>query len=271
MGMFKWAFLVGVAGLAGGCNQGGGAAGGGGKVELKTDQDKAFYALGLFEGQRVQVFGMTNEEYRIMQQGMSDTILGKKPQIDLAQFQPEIQKLFEARRKAAGEKMKEKGKAFLDEAAKEKGAVKTASGLIYKEEKAGTGDSPKASDMVSVNYEGKLPDGTVFDSSYKRGKPVDFPLSGVIKCWTEGVAMMKVGGKAKLVCPSDIAYGERGSPPQVPGNATLIFTVELLEIKKQEASPQMPGMPGMQQLQGMPQGLPQGHPQIQMTPPPSTH
>jgi len=120
--------------------------------------------------------------------------------------------------------------AYLDKAAAEPGATKTASGLVYRELRAGTGASPKASDTVKVNYRGTLVDGTEFDSSYKRNEPISFPLGQVIPCWTEGVQKMKVGGKSQLVCPSSIAYGERGSPPVIPGGATLIFEVELLAI-----------------------------------------
>jgi len=120
--------------------------------------------------------------------------------------------------------------AYLDKAAAEPGAIRTASGLVYRELRAGSGPSPKASDTVKVNYRGTLLDGTEFDSSYKRNEPISFPLNGVIPCWTEGVQKMKVGGKSQLVCPSSIAYGERGSPPVVPGGATLIFEVELLGI-----------------------------------------
>jgi FKBP-type peptidyl-prolyl cis-trans isomerase FkpA len=121
-------------------------------------------------------------------------------------------------------------KAYLDKAATEPGAVKTDSGLVYRELRAGSGESPKASDTVTVNYRGTLPDGTEFDSSYKRNAPAQFPLSQVIPCWTEGVQKMKVGGKSELVCPASIAYGDRGSPPVIPGGATLIFEVELLKI-----------------------------------------
>ncbi len=108
--------------------------------------------------------------------------------------------------------------------------MKTASGLVYKEVRPGTGNSPTATDVVKVNYRGTLPGGTEFDSSYKRNEPATFPLNRVIPCWTEGVQMMKVGGKAQLTCPSSIAYGEAGSPPVIPGGATLIFEVELLGI-----------------------------------------
>jgi FKBP-type peptidyl-prolyl cis-trans isomerase FkpA len=121
-------------------------------------------------------------------------------------------------------------KAYLDKAAAQPGAIRTESGLVYRDLRAGSGGSPKASDTVTVNYRGTLPDGTEFDSSYKRNEPAQFPLSQVIPCWTEGVQKMKVGGKAELVCPASIAYGERGSPPVIPGGATLIFEIELLRI-----------------------------------------
>ena len=115
-------------------------------------------------------------------------------------------------------------------AAKETGAVVTASGLVYLSLKDGTGASPTANDKVKVHYRGTFPDGKEFDSSYKRGEPIEFPLSGVIKCWTEGVQRMKVGGKAKLTCPAAIAYGARGAGGVIPPNATLLFEVELLAI-----------------------------------------
>jgi FKBP-type peptidyl-prolyl cis-trans isomerase FkpA len=114
----------------------------------------------------------------------------------------------------------------------DKGAITTPSGLVYTELKRGTGPSPKETDRVTVNYRGTFTDGKEFDSSYKRNQPATFPLNGVIKCWTEGVQKMKVGGKAKLVCPSSIAYGDQGRPPLIPGGATLNFEVELLAIEK---------------------------------------
>ena len=117
--------------------------------------------------------------------------------------------------------------------AKEQGAVVTPTGLVYRSLKDGEGASPTAADTVKVHYRGTLPDGKEFDSSYKRNAPAQFPLGGVIKCWTEGVQKMKVGGKAKLTCPASIAYGERGAGGGlIPPNATLLFEVELLEIAK---------------------------------------
>jgi FKBP-type peptidyl-prolyl cis-trans isomerase FkpA len=119
----------------------------------------------------------------------------------------------------------------IDKAAKEKGAVKTASGMVYKSLKDGSGKSPTAKSVVEVNYRGTLPNGKEFDSSYKRKQSIKFPLSGVIPCWTEGVQLMKIGGKAQLVCPPELAYGARGAGRDVPPNATLIFEVELLAIQ----------------------------------------
>ena len=115
-------------------------------------------------------------------------------------------------------------------AAQEPGAVVTPSGLVFKSLKDGSGASPKATDTVKVHYRGTFPDGKEFDSSYKTGQPAEFPLNGVIKCWTEGVQMMKVGGKARLVCPPAIAYGARGAGGRIPPTATLMFKVELLDI-----------------------------------------
>ena len=155
---------------------------------------------------------------------------------------------------------------MLDPAAREPGAVRTASGLVIRTTKPGTGETPAPTDRVKVHYVGTLTDGTEFDSSRKRGQPATFPLNGVIKCWTEGVGRMKVGEQAILTCPSDIAYGDGGRPPTIPGGATLIFNVELLGIEKPEAPPAAVITPG-----GMPQKLtltPGGGPQkLTLTPP----
>ena len=126
---------------------------------------------------------------------------------------------------------KDAGAAFLAETAKKPGVQKTASGLLYEIVKAGDGPKPAATDLVKVHYKGTLIDGKEFDSSYKRDMPAEFPLNGVIPCWTEGLQLMKPGGKATLYCPSDIAYGERGFPPVIPPGATLVFDVELISVE----------------------------------------
>jgi FKBP-type peptidyl-prolyl cis-trans isomerase len=155
-----------------------------------------------------------------------------------------LQELQKTRVAEAAEKEKTSGAAFLAKAAAEKDATKTESGLVIKTVKAGTGDSPKADNQVKVHYEGKFTDGKVFDSSIKRNEPAVFPLGGVIPCWTEALQLMKVGGKAQVVCPPNLAYGDEGRPPQMRGGATLVFDVELLEIVKGEAAaPAAPGAP----------------------------
>ena len=120
----------------------------------------------------------------------------------------------------------------MEAAAKEKGAVKTASGLIYLPIKEGSGARPAATDRVKVNYRGTFVDGKEFDSSYAAGKPVELQLDKVIKCWSEGIQLMKAGGKARLICPPELAYGERGTGMVIPPNATLVFEIELVEVLK---------------------------------------
>ncbi|MFY2561057.1 FKBP-type peptidyl-prolyl cis-trans isomerase [Corallococcus terminator] len=212
----------------------------------QSEDQKTLYALGLSIGKSISVFDMTPEELEYVKAGLTAQVKGDKPAVELETYGPKLQELARARSTQKAEKEKETSKKFLEDAAKESGASKTESGLVYKELTPGTGDSPKATDIVKVHYKGTLPNGTEFDSSYKRGEPTQFPLQGVIKCWTEGVQKMKVGGKAKLVCPSDIAYGDRGAPPNIPGGSALVFEVELIEVvKPPEAAPAgAPGAPG---------------------------
>ncbi len=201
-----------------------------------TDDQKAFYALGVHLNKQVSIFDLSSEELKYVQQGLSDASAGKKLAAEPEANMQKLGLLAQARMIRTTEKQKEISKPFLEKAAKEKGAQKTASGLIYTEIKAGTGAQPKAANVVKVHYTGTLVDGKEFDSSVKRGQPVDFPLGQVIPCWNEGVGMMKVGGKAKLVCPSELAYGDKGRPPVIPGGATLIFEVELLDVKAASAA-----------------------------------
>ncbi len=193
------------------------AAGGG-----MTDEQKTIYALGLQLASSVSGFNLSPAEIELMKKGISDGLAGK-PAVSLDVEGPKLQPLYMARVKAGSE-------VYLAKAAAQPGAVKTPSGLIYKDDRAGTGASPKATDKVKVNYRGTLINGTEFDSSYKRNMPAEFGLNMVIPCWTEGVQRMKVGGKATLTCPSAIAYGDRGQPPTIPGGATLVFEIELLAI-----------------------------------------
>jgi len=197
----------------------------------KTDEQKTFYAVGLAVAKQISVFNMTPAEFEIMKEGLTDGATGKTPLVDLEAYSKKIQALAQARRDAQGKKLTVMAKDFVEKAAMEKGAVKTSSGLIYLSLNEGSGTGPTATDKVKVNYRGTLVDGKEFDNSYKRGQPVELPLNGVIKCWTEGLQMMKPGGKARLVCPPAIGYGERGAGI-IPPNATLVFEVELLEVKK---------------------------------------
>lgn len=199
--------------------------------EPKTEDQKTLYAVGLVMARQLTVFELTPEELDFVKQGLIDGTTGKKPAVDLDAYKTQIQKLALARRDAQGQKLAAMSREFTDKAAKEKGAVKTASGLVYIPLKEGAGTSPAATDKVKVNYRGTFIDGKEFDSSYPSGKPLEFKLNQVVKCWTEGVSMMKVGGKAKLYCPPDLAYGANGQAA-IPGNATLVFEVELVEITK---------------------------------------
>jgi FKBP-type peptidyl-prolyl cis-trans isomerase FkpA len=188
---------------------------------LTTDEQKTIYALGLSIQHSLLPFNLSPAELEIIKRALTDAAAGK-PAEDINVWGPKISGMAAARTKAASG-------AFLAKAAAHPGAVKTPSGLIYRELRPGTGASPKATDTVKVNYRGTLTDGSEFDSSYKRNEPATFPLSNVIRCWTEGVQKMKVGGKAELVCPSDIAYGDRGNQGIPPGS-TLVFEIELLDI-----------------------------------------
>ncbi len=193
-----------------------------------TDDEKVIYALGLSVYRSLAPFDLSPAEMEIVKRALADAAAGK-PAVELNALAPKIEPFAKARSGRVAEREKTASKTYLDKAAAEPGVTKSPSGLLYHELKAGTGASPKATDTVRVHYRGNLVNGTEFDSSYKRNEPAQFPLNGVIKCWTEGVQKMKVGGKSKLVCPSDIAYGDAGRP-SIPGGATLIFEIELLGI-----------------------------------------
>ena len=179
-----------------------------------TDEEKTIYALGLSLANSLASFHLSASELALVKTALSDEATGK-PALPLSEWQDKIHPLQEAR--------------FMAHALAEPGAVKTDSGLIFRDTTPGTGASPAATDTVKVNYRGTLLDGTEFDSSYSRNEPAQFPLNRVIPCWTEGVQKMKVGGKATLVCPPGIAYGDRAQGP-IPANSTLVFEIELLAI-----------------------------------------
>jgi FKBP-type peptidyl-prolyl cis-trans isomerase FkpA/FKBP-type peptidyl-prolyl cis-trans isomerase FklB len=195
-----------------------------------NDDQKTLYALGLAISQSLGTFSLSEVELDMVKNGLTDGVLKRPPKADLQTFGPKIQQLQQSRVALVAEGEKKAGAAFLTKAASEKGATKTESGIVITTIKPGTGATPKATDTVKVHYHGTLTDGTVFDSSVKRGEPATFPLNKVIKCWTEGVQQIKVGGKSRLVCPSNLAYGDGGSPPIIKPGSTLVFEVELLEV-----------------------------------------
>jgi FKBP-type peptidyl-prolyl cis-trans isomerase len=198
----------------------------------KTDDERTVYAVGVILAKQIEIFGFSPREMELVKKGFADATGGKKLLAEPESYGKKIGELQQARLKVAADKQYDESKAYLEKAAKEKGAQVSSSGLVYIPLKEGAGASPKATDTVSVHYVGTLVNGTEFDSSVKRGTPAEFALNQVIPCWTEGLQKLKVGGKAKLVCPHPIAYGDRGQPPRIPGKATLVFQVELLDIVK---------------------------------------
>ncbi len=200
-----------------------------------TDDQKAVYSYGAALGQQVskqtKQLRLTAEELEVFRNGFTDTLTGKAPSVDIQQYENRFRELAEARVKEGAAEAQKQGTEFLAAAAQEPGAVRTDTGLVYKALTPGQGARPQATDTVRVHYEGKLMDGKVFDSSRERGEPAEFALNRVIPCWTEGVQKMQVGEKAKLVCPSQIAYGDRGAGTDIPPGATLVFEIELLGIQ----------------------------------------
>ena len=193
--------------------------------------DKISYALGLSMGQNLAGRGVEKLNYQDLAAGIEDVLTGQKPKITYQEAQQVLGQFFEELENKVAGAAKADGEKFLAENAKREGVKTTASGLQYEVLEPSLGQKPKATDTVRVHYEGTLIDGTVFDSSYKRGESISFPLNGVIKGWTEGLQLMSVGSKYKFFIPYQLAYGERGAGASIPPYAALIFTVELLGIE----------------------------------------
>ena len=200
--------------------------------------DNVSYALGLGIGSQLKSMGAESLNIDDFAQAIKDVLNDSELKISMADSQKIVQKFFqeqEAKQRAAmaetGKKLKAEGEAYLAENAKKDGVITTASGLQYTVLKEGTGKSPKATDTVVCHYEGFLSNGTVFDSSIQRGEPAAFPLNGVIAGWTEGLQLMKEGGKNRFFIPYHLAYGEAGAAGSIPPYAALIFDVELIEVK----------------------------------------
>lgn len=212
---------------------------------LKNDDQKISYMIGLDMGAYLKNLGITIDR-AALDQGIEDTLMARKQLMtkdEVSKLKEDFGRKMQAQQmskaKVAGDKNAKEGAEFLAKNKTEKGVITTASGLQYTIIKAGAGPKPKSTDMVSVNYRGTTLDGKEFDSSYKRGQPATFPLTGVIPGWTEALQLMNVGTKAKLFIPSNLAYGERAAGPDIGPNSTLIFEIELLEIK----APAAPGAP----------------------------
>ena len=206
------------------------------KISLESDDDKTFYAMGYMLGGNLQRLNLSDKELAALYKGIAMASKNEKSEVDMAKFQNRIQEVFKSRMDKVAAKEKDSGKAFLEKFVKDESATKTESGLAYKVIKEGAGATPGAEDVVEVHYHGTLTDGTVFDSSVERGKTISFPLNRVIKGWTEGLQTMKEGGKTKFVIPAELAYGEAGAPPKIPGGATLVFEVELFKVTKAAAA-----------------------------------
>lgn len=231
MKFLSTALLLGAL-LTVGCKKDGG--GSSSSFTPSSDDEKVFYTVGNMFGSRLANLSLGENEINSLVQGVRDAAKGGTPAVDVAKYQPQVQKVFRERMQKNAENVKKEGQAYLDKFVAD-GGKKTASGLAYKVLKEGTGKTPKADDLVEVHYHGTLINGKVFDSSVERGTKVTFPLNRVIKGWTEGLQLIKEGGKVKLVIPASLAYGDAGAPPKIPGGATLVFEVELFQIKKKDA------------------------------------
>jgi len=196
-----------------------------------TEEQKTLYTIGQTVSRQLSVFNLTPAELQYVLLGLTDAQAGKVPAFDTAPYGRKVQELARARRQEQGNKMAPLNKQALEQAAKQPGAVTLPSGLVYIPLKEGAGAQPKVTDTVRVNYRGTLADGKEFDSSFRRGNPLEFKLDGVIKCWAEGVQKMKVGGSARLACPAALAYGDQGASDLILPGAALLFEIDLLAIK----------------------------------------
>jgi FKBP-type peptidyl-prolyl cis-trans isomerase FkpA len=196
--------------------------------------------MGFMLGSNLQRLNLTDKEMGALYKGLAASAKNEKAEVDMNTYQQKIQTLFKERMDKVADTEKKTGIDFLEKFSKEEGSKKTESGLAYKVIKEGTGATPGPEDEVEVHYHGTLIDGTVFDSSVERGQTISFPLNRVIKGWTEGLQLMKEGGKTKFVIPSELAYGDAGAGPKIPGGATLVFEVELFKVKKAGAAAPAP-------------------------------
>ena len=229
----------------------------GAEREPATELDKTLYAVGRAAADSFRTFDLTPEELEMVQRGLRDALTGKPAPVDMAAYRSKVDALA-AERRAAQERR------LAARYAGQRGAQTAESGLVFVPVTDGTGPVPTAEDVVKVHYAGKLGDGTVFDGTARKGEPATIPLGRAIKCWKEALPRMRVGGKAEVVCPPSLAYGERGMPRAIPPNATLFFEIELVSIPARivvtdKPTPgTMPDQPAAGEGAGRPAGSPAG-------------
>lgn len=197
---------------------------------LPTADARTLYTLGQLISRTLETFALTTEELEWVKSGLEDGVLKRDPRVDLAAEADGLHKMQDARRLATVERERQAGMAFIAAMAQAPGSQRHPSGLVLQPLLAGSGEQPEANDHVRVHYEGRLIDGTVFESSRARGTPATLPVRGVIPCWSEALQSMRVGDRSRVVCPAELAYGERGAPPTIKPGATLVFDIELLGV-----------------------------------------
>jgi|GEM_PF-4480454 len=195
-----------------------------------SEDEKTLYTVGIAMGRSATTLDVSAPELRFILAGIEDQVSGRPAQVSIEKYAPKVEEFAKRRATETVAKREAEGKAAIEAEAKEPGAVTTKSGLVLRTLKAGTGANPAYTDKVKVHYRGTFPNGTLFDSDME-GEPVELVLAGTIPCWAEALQEMKIGEKAKLVCPPKLAYGDDGRPPTMPGHATLIFEIELVSAE----------------------------------------
>jgi len=215
-----------------------------GEPALESEDDKVLYTMGVALARQMGTFDFTEDEMARMQVGFADGILGREPRFPAETYGPMVESMLQDRLFLIVERETADGEAFIEAAQEEPGAELTASGMVYRVLEAGQGPVPGPSDTVRVNFEARRNDGVVFDTNLEGDapEPVEFVMNEIILCFSEGITKMSVGGKSRLTCPADLAYGQQGSPPDVAPGATIQFDMELVEI--------VPAKPLLQETEG---------------------